>query len=227
MKVLFDTNIYISWIRDQKYSVLLLDIYTLKYLSAALEYAITGDVRRPLGNRHMTFAPHGIYPARGEEQWVALAAESEEQWRTLCEIAGHPEWATDARFVDNAQRKANEVALDQEIATWTAEQPRDALADRLCEAGMPAAPVLDASEVAADPGFSERGLVQDVTHPEAGTWRQMAVPYRFSRTPMRVTRPSPMHGEHSAEVFERHLGIGHAEYEELVSKGVSGMGPPD
>jgi crotonobetainyl-CoA:carnitine CoA-transferase CaiB-like acyl-CoA transferase len=108
-----------------------------------------------------------------------------------------------------------------------AGQSRDAIAEHLAQAGVPAAPVHDAAEVAADPGFDARGLVQDVTHPEAGTWRQMSIPYRFSRTPMRITSPSPLLGQHSAEVFEQHLGIGAEQYERLVASGVSGEGPPE
>lgn len=194
---------------------------------AALEYATTGRVRPRLGNRHTTFAPHAIFRASGEEQWVALAAENEEQWRTLCEIAGHPEWAADPRFADRGQRRANEDALNSAISGWMQDEERDTVADRLAEAGVLAAPVLDAGEVAADPDFDARGLVQDVEHPEAGTWRQMAVPYRFTRTPIRVTRPSPLLGEHSAEVLERYLGISAEEYAGLVARGVSGEGPPD
>jgi crotonobetainyl-CoA:carnitine CoA-transferase CaiB-like acyl-CoA transferase len=194
---------------------------------AGLEYEITGNVRPRMGNRHTTYAPHAIYAARGDEQWVAIAAESDEQWATLCEIAGHAEWAGDPRFAGYAARKANEEALNETIAAWTAEQPRDSIVEQLCEAGVMAAPVLDAMELAADPAFGERGLVADVTHPEAGTWRQAAVPYHFSRTPMRVERPSPMHGEHSWEVFDQLLGMTREEYEELESRGVTGMGPPE
>ncbi len=202
---------------------------------AALEYALTGHVRGPLGNRHRTFAPHGIYPARGQaeggidghEQWIALAAESESQWRTLCAIAGRPEWLDDPRFVDNAARKVHEDDLDAALRAWTSDQPRDALAQRLATAGVPAAPVLDALEVAEDAVFRARGLVTEVTHPEAGTWPQIGVPFRLARTPAAVTRAAPLQGEHTAEVLARFLGTSAAEYQELVRQGVTGSGPPD
>jgi crotonobetainyl-CoA:carnitine CoA-transferase CaiB-like acyl-CoA transferase len=202
---------------------------------AALEYALTGAVRGPLGNRHRTFAPHGIYPALsqsegghdGHEQWIALAAESDAQWRTLCAAGGHPEWAADPRFVTNEARKANEDALDATIAAWTASQPRDALARRLAEAGVPAAPVLDALEVAEDAVFRERRLVTEVTHPETGVWPQIGVPFRLNRTPAAVTRHAPLQGQHTAEVLARFLGATQEEYEALVRKGVTGSGPPD
>lgn len=202
---------------------------------AALEFALTGAVRGPLGNRHRTFAPHNIYPALGQseggidghEQWIALAAEGEQQWRTLCAVASRPDWLADPRFRDNAARKAHEDELDAEIAAWTATEARDALAARLAEAGVPAAPVLDALEVAADPVFRARGLVGEVTHPEAGTWPQIGVPFRLARTPGAVTRSAPLQGEHTAEVLARFLGTTREEYEELVRKGVTGSGPPD
>jgi crotonobetainyl-CoA:carnitine CoA-transferase CaiB-like acyl-CoA transferase len=202
---------------------------------AALEYAMTGAVRGPLGNRHRTFAPHGVYPAQGQaeggidghEQWVALAAETDAQWAALCSMAGHPEWESDSRFATNEARKAHEQELDALLATWTATQPRDDLARRLAEAGVPAAPVLDALEVAEDAVFRERGLVAEVTHPETGTWPQIGVPFRLERTPGAVTRPAPLQGEHTLEVLSRFLGTTREEYEELVRKGVTGSGPPD
>ena len=194
---------------------------------AVLEHSMTGNVRGRMGNRHLTFAPHGIYPARGDEQWVALAAESEEQRAALCEVAGRPEWAADPRFADNAARKQHEDALDAEIAAWTAQEDRDALAARLSAAMLFAAPVLDGQEVAADETFRERGFVVEVEHPEAGRHPQIGVPFKFSATPARVTRPAPMLGEHSAEVLARFLDIGEEEYKRLMEADVTGDGPPD
>lgn len=202
---------------------------------AALEFAMTGAVRGPLGNRHRTFAPHGVYPALGQssggleghEQWIALAAETPAQWDTLCTLAGHEDWRIDPRFVTNEARKANEDALDAAIAAWTATQPPNDLARRLAEAGVPAAPVLDALEVAEDATFHERGLISAVTHPETGVWPQIGVPFRLARTPGAVTRPAPLQGEHTAEVLARFLGTTNDEYQALVAAGVSGSGPPD
>jgi len=194
---------------------------------AALEHVLTGAQRPRLGNRHLTFAPHGIYRCAGEERWIAIAAESEAQWVALCTVAGHGEWRADARFADNAARKANEDALDAAIGAWTAGEGRDALARRLGAAGVFAAPVLDGLEVAHDPHLRARGFIAEVDHPEAGRWPQSGVPVRFSRTPVAVTRPAPLQGQHNLEVFGELLGMSGAEYEALARRGVSGVGPPD
>ncbi|MDA1240649.1 MAG: CoA transferase [Chloroflexi bacterium] len=193
---------------------------------SALEYVLTGRQRARLGNRHSTYAPHGIYAATGTERWIALATETDAQWAALCSIAGRG-WAEDNRFVTNADRKANEDALDAEIAAWTATEDRDALSARLSAAGIYAAPVLDGLEVADDPHLRARGVVREVKHPEAGTWAQATIPLHFSRTPATDVRAAPMQGEHTRQVLAELLGMTDAEVDELERSGVSGMGPPD
>jgi crotonobetainyl-CoA:carnitine CoA-transferase CaiB-like acyl-CoA transferase len=193
---------------------------------SALEYVLTGRQRARLGNRHSTYAPHGIYAATGTERWIALAAETDAQWAALCSIAGRG-WAEDNRFTTNADRKANEDALDAEIAGWTATEDRDALSARLSAAGIYAAPVLDGLEVADDPYLRARGVVREVTHPEAGTWPQATIPLHFSRTPATEVRAAPLQGEHTRQMLAELLGMTDAEVDELERSGVSGMGPPD
>jgi crotonobetainyl-CoA:carnitine CoA-transferase CaiB-like acyl-CoA transferase len=194
---------------------------------AVVEQSATGNVRPRMGNRHLTFAPHGIFAATGDEQWVALAAESEQQWAALCEAASHPEWAADERFATNDARKTNEDDLDAAITAWTSELGRGEIVAALEAAGVIVAPVLDAFEVATDATYRARGYVTEVDHPEAGRHAQIAAPFNFSETPTNVTRPAPMLGEHSAEVLEHFLGVDNEEYERLVAAGVTGDQPPD
>src|SRR5690606_35108619 len=105
-------------------------------------------------------------------------------------------------------------------------QDRDEVVARLAARGLPVAPVLDGVEVAADEVFRERGVVEPVTHPEAGTWPQAGIPYHYSGTPIRVTRPAPKLGEHSFEVFERYCEMTPERFAELEQKVVTGEGPP-
>jgi len=193
---------------------------------ALLEYLWTQNVRPRLGNRHLTFAPHGIFAATGDQRWVALAAESEQQWRALADVAGHPEWLEDQRFATNEARKQHEDDLEAAIAAWVATEDRDALVARLLSAGLPAAPVLDGLELRDDPVYRERGVVEQVEHVEAGRWAQVGVPYHFSRTPARVTRPAPALGQHSREVLCDELGLSPAAYATLEQRGITGQGPP-
>ena len=194
---------------------------------AWLEYILNDNVRTRLGNRHMTFAPHGIFPTQEEDWWIAIAAETELQWQQLCRMAAHEEWLTDSRFVDNRSRKENEDSLDLLIEEWTATEARDKLAQRLAQAGVIAAPVLDALEVGSDRALRNRGAMVAVEHPETGRWYQPGVPFRMSLTNPCVRRHAPLQGQDSLAVYKRLLNMSEDEYEKLVTKGISGSGPPD
>ena len=189
-----------------------------------LEHEITGVVPNPLGNRHAHFAPHGIFQTAGDDQWVAIAAETEIQWHAICTIAERPEWVE--KFGDCAERKANEEALDREIAEWTVTQDRDVLSERLSRAGVIAAPVLNGLEVAAESVFRERTAIAVTEHPEAGAWPQPAMPFHLSATPGRIRNAAPCKGAHSAEVLERLLRLNRGQYEALEAAGITGVTPP-
>jgi crotonobetainyl-CoA:carnitine CoA-transferase CaiB-like acyl-CoA transferase len=188
---------------------------------AWLEFAINRTVRGPMGNRHPLYTPHGIFPAQGEDQWIAIAAETDAQWRALCDELGldAAEWPTrDARRTD-------EVALESAIASRTVQHDKRTLAAALASRGVPSAPVLDAREVAEDETLRRRGHVVRVEHPEAGPMWQSALPAKLSRTPIGPIRPAPLQGEHSFEVFRSLIGMRVAEYDALVAAEVSGSGP--
>ncbi len=187
---------------------------------AWLQYEMTGEVRARQGNESFTLAPHGIYPTRGDDQWIAIAAENDESWASLCDISGHAEWTDE--FGDRAARKANEEKLNASVARWTKDHDKHELAATLAAAGVTAAPVLDGLEALQDPVFLEHGSIETVNHAEAGKWRQATIPFKMSKTPLRVTRPAPMKDEHSFEIFERLLGMTTERYDELLAKGVTG-----
>ncbi len=188
---------------------------------AWLEYALTKSVRGPMGNRHPLFAPHGIFPARGEDQWLAISVESDAQWIAFCDVLD-----LDAtRYPSAASRKYGEAAIEAELAMRTIDHDKRSLADALAARGIASAPVLDAREIAGDLVLRARGHMVSVSHPEAGTHWQSALPARLSRTPGGITRPAPLQGEHSWEVLRELLGMTEAQYRALVDAEISGTGP--
>jgi crotonobetainyl-CoA:carnitine CoA-transferase CaiB-like acyl-CoA transferase len=188
---------------------------------AWLEWELNRTVRGPLGNAHPRHAPHGIFPALGDDQWIAIAVQTDSQWRALCE-----ELELDAtRWTTAAARKADEGALDATLSERTRTHDKRTLAAALASRGIAAAPVLDAREIADDAVLRDRGHMVRVDHPEAGPMWQSALPAKLSRTPGGVTRAAPLQGEHSFEVFAELLGTSEAEYAALVDAEISGIGP--
>ncbi|MEX2032900.1 MAG: CoA transferase, partial [Dehalococcoidia bacterium] len=104
-----------------------------------LDYASNGRIAGPDGNAHPAFAPHDIFPARGHDQWIAIAVETEAQWDALSEALGATDLAEDAAFRSTEQRRASSAVLGERIAALTREWERDALATVLQARGVPAA----------------------------------------------------------------------------------------
>ncbi len=201
----------------------MMEIVALQVGDAVLEYEANGVVRRPGGNRHPRHAPHNFYAALDGE-WLALAAESDETFRALAAHIGRPDLASDDRFATESARKANEAAIDAIVGGWCAGQDaRRAEAD-LTAIGVCAARAARVSECFGEPApqFRERGYLQRVTHPEAGTHWMPVGPWRLGGAAIPTPAPAPCFGEHSREILARELGLDDAAYEELLAAGVTG-----
>ena len=194
---------------------------------AVMEYDANGVVRGPGGNRHPRFAPHGVYACAGEDEWIAVAAESDAAFARLVTHVGRAELAEDARFATNAARKRNEDALDETLGAYFCARDAAAEAQTLGAHGVCAArcepfkPVY-AEFAESNAQFDARRFLVPVTHPESGTHLLPVLPWNMWTTPDIDIAYSPRFGEHSREVFAEELGIGDAEYEELVRLQVTG-----
>ena len=72
---------------------------SLQFLAPQIiDFNLSGRLVTRNGNRSDTAAPHGAYPCAGEDQWCAIAVESDEQWTGLKKAMGNPDWAEDRRF---------------------------------------------------------------------------------------------------------------------------------
>jgi crotonobetainyl-CoA:carnitine CoA-transferase CaiB-like acyl-CoA transferase len=120
---------------------------------------------RRWGNRDAAYAPQGIYPSRGQDEWVAVSVTTDEEWRSLRALLD------DARLDDAAldgvegRREAHDV-LDEVIAAWTRERTKDEAACLLQERGIPAGPVQKPCDVPFDPQHAHRRYFGRVVHRE-------------------------------------------------------------
>src|SRR5439155_26874210 len=85
-------------------------------------------------------APHNIYPAAGDDAWIAIACRDDGDWRALTGVVGE-EWCGDPRFKTLAGRLEQEDELDERLAAWTRTGDARARAADLQAAGVPASAV--------------------------------------------------------------------------------------
>jgi crotonobetainyl-CoA:carnitine CoA-transferase CaiB-like acyl-CoA transferase len=170
-----------------------------------LDAAVNERSARPVGNACPGAALHGCYPSQGEDRWCVIVCPDEEAWRELCAQTGIP--------VDAADR-------DAAVAGWTAVRPAEEAAERLQAAGVPAAPVQDAADLAADPHLRTRGFVVKVRHPVLGEVELAGLPIRLAHGPLASTATAPLLGEHNEDVICGLLGRTPAELTALQADGV-------
>ena len=94
----------------------------------------------PTAAPYPAMAPHGIYPCRDADTWVAIACRHDEDWSRLADVIGEA-WAKDEAWSTLAGRLDAQDRLDGELAAWTAQHGRDDVAGAVRAAGIPVAPV--------------------------------------------------------------------------------------
>ncbi|HEY7295114.1 MAG TPA: CoA transferase [Dehalococcoidia bacterium] len=185
---------------------------------ALLQYAVAGTEPPRRGSRSDRACPHNVYPATGDDRWIAIAVESGAEWAALCRVFGHEEWHADPRFVTLAARFEHEDALDALIAAETVHQPAAQLAVRLQAAGVSAAPVNRLDDVLADPWY-RREYFYEQRGPEGCLFTTAGEPIRPFGHQQPAVR-APLMGEHTDAILHELLGIDAAETDELYAAGV-------
>ena len=193
---------------------------------ALLDYTVNGrPLRRegmPNSNRSQfpPMAPHGIYAAAGEDNWIAISCRGDADWQTFAGVVGEP-WTHDARFSGLDDRLEHEQELDDLVGAWTRERDRFETAETLRAAGVPATAVQRPAErVDHDPNTSDWGLWPTARHSMMGEVRVDGLPVHLSETDWEITRGAPCIGEHNDEVFGELLGLSTDEIADLRQEGV-------
>lgn len=122
--------------------------------------AMTGATPKPDRNRSDDYAPQGLYPCQGEDEWIAISVRSDKDWRHLCALVG----GLDAS-ASLSMRRARHDEIDRTIGAWTSGLAKDELAVRLQELGIAAAPVRTVKDGNLDPQFQARGSLAMTRHP--------------------------------------------------------------
>jgi len=172
------------------------------------------------GNRDANMCPHGIYPARGDDEWVAIAV-ADEDFGPLCDAIGRPDLAV--RLPTAAARAGAADELESLISEWTRSRDKWQAAAQLQAAGIPSAPVenlRDAMETDERLAGRHYVTIEQPSHPG------ITVPVQ--NTPIqtagkhRTVGRAPMYGEDNDYVLHGILRRSAADVLALRQAGVIG-----
>ncbi len=187
---------------------------------AMMLYAATGREPHRCGNADPDMAPHGVYRAKGDDNWVAIAVRTEQEWRALADTMDGVDGINNPRFLTRSARQQHAEILDRLIEGWTRERDANQVTELLQAAGVAASPSLNAQQIVDSPHLRARGTIVDLERSN-GERRAVTGPlWQFSKTRASICRWTPELGEHNAYVLGNLLGLDTEEIKRLVDNGV-------
>lgn len=189
---------------------------------ALLDYTVNGRSQSRRGNSDDRFAPHGVYPAAGDDKWVAIVCRDDRDFANLCDALGQPDLKVDPRYTIATERLKHAAQLDEIIAKWSGTLPGDRIESMLQERHVPAHRVYDSVGVFNDAHMKYREHFVELPHPTLGTFTIEGPRARLSRTPAEVRRSAPSVGQDNHEVLSTILGYSDDQISSLVIDGLFG-----
>lgn len=187
-----------------------------------LDFQMNGRRGYLRGNDHPLYAPHGNYRCRDSEidEWIAIAVETEEEWDSLLEAMGRPDWGSDPRFADRYQRRKHREQLDELLNAWTRDWDKYELEAHLQAHDVAGTACRDQRDRYLDQSLREWGTYVEVDHPILGVEPLYGNPIRMEHHEIVPLKRAPFLGEHTREVMSEVLGLSDDEIDELDRQGV-------
>ena len=187
------------------------------------EYDGYGIIRQRTGNILPGLTPSNIYPCQ-EDKWVVIGGNADGVFKRLMQAIGRADLAEDPRFVDNPGRTRHQEFLDGVISDWTSCRALEEVMETMNEAGVPAGPIYDASDIVKDPHFRDRAMIEghevNIVPDECNIVRFPGIVPKLSETPGETRWLGPELGEHNEEIYGQLLGFTPERLECLMQDGI-------
>jgi glutaryl-CoA transferase len=173
----------------------------------ALNYLVSGEIPKRIGNAHPNIVPYQEFPVA--DGHVIVATGNDNQYVKFCNVIGGPELGQNPAYKDNVGRLKHRNELVGRLSALTSKMKRDDLLAKLEAQGVPAGPINNLEQVFNDAQVKHRGMKLDLPSKAAkkGTIPGVRTPIVIDGWRAASERPCPQLGEHSAEIL-REIGEG-------------------
>ncbi|MBB3329283.1 crotonobetainyl-CoA:carnitine CoA-transferase CaiB-like acyl-CoA transferase [Halomonas campaniensis] len=182
------------------------------------EYDASGQVREPSGSALPGITPSNAYRTR-DGDYVLIAGNGDSIFKRLMSVIGRPKLAEDTELAHNDGRTRRAAEIDAAIEAWSRQHGRDEILAALDEARVPAGYPYTAADIAHDPHYLAREMIQSFTRPDGRPLKVPGVLPKLSATPGRLGQGGPALGAHTEEVLDE-LGIDEATRAKLRDAGI-------
>jgi formyl-CoA transferase len=186
------------------------------------EYSAFGAVRGPAGSAMPGIAPTNAYRC-GDGGYALVAGNGDSIFKRLMGAIGRPDLAGDPELATNAGRVARVAEIDAAIGEWTAQRSVDDVLAALDAASVPAGRIYTVADIAADPHYRARAMLQEVKMEDGSTLAVPGIVPKLSATPGGHRRNAPRLGQDTDDVL-RELRLDAEQIAELKRLGIVAAG---
>jgi formyl-CoA transferase len=181
------------------------------------EYSAFGAVRGAAGSALPGIAPSNAYLC-SDGGYALIAGNGDSIFKRLMAVIERPDLAADPALADNSGRVARVAELDAAIGAWTAQRSVDDVLRALDEASVPAGRIYTVADIAADPHYRARGMLQALRLDDGSELTVPGVVPKLSRTPGSHRRNAPQVGQDTDAILAE-VGLTQEQITELRRRG--------
>jgi formyl-CoA transferase len=182
------------------------------------EFDASGHVREPSGSALPGITPSNAYRCQGGD-YVLIAGNGDSIFKRLMGVIGREDLASDESLTHNDGRSEQAEMIDAAIQAWAEERSRDAILQALDDARVPAGYPYTAEDIAHDPHYLAREMIQTFTRPNGKPLKVPGVLPKLSATPGRLGDGGPSLGQHTDDVLDE-MGIDQQTRAKLREAGI-------
>jgi formyl-CoA transferase len=165
------------------------------------EYAAQGYVRSRSGSALPGIAPSNLYPCK--DGYVLIAANADSLYQRLMSAIGRVDLRDDPALARNDGRASQMERIDAAISEWTKERTLSEVLELMEKAQVPAGRIYTAADIANDPHYLARGMIEEVVAGDGEPLKVPGVVPKLSATPGAIRAAAPKLGEHTDEVLRQ------------------------
>lgn len=184
------------------------------------EYSAFGAVRGPAGSALPGIAPSNAYTC-ADGSHVLIAGNGDSIFRRLMACIGRPDLGEASDLQHNPGRVARVAELDQAIGAWAARHTAAEVLAALEAAEVPSGKIYTVADIAADPHYAARGMLQTVQMDDGSALQVPGFVPRLSASPGSHRRNAPTLGQDTDAVL-REVGLSEVQIQALRERGVVG-----
>ncbi|MDD0816521.1 CaiB/BaiF CoA-transferase family protein [Curvibacter sp. HBC28] len=186
------------------------------------EYSAFGAVRGPAGSALPGIAPSNAYRC-ADGGYALIAGNGDSIFKRLMHEMGRDDLGQDPALADNAGRVARIAEIDAAIGAWAAQLSVDQVLAAMDRAAVPAGRIYTVADIAADPHYQARGMIEQVQMPDGSALAVPGIIPKLSRTPGSHRRNAPLGvGQDSDDVL-REIGLSAEQIQALKDRGIVGQ----